>query len=58
MSDENRSDPLLVIADKSPTTVKIQSDETEYGYMIINESDFDRKTMKKYVEKAQPKEGE
>lgn len=58
MSDENRSDPLLVIANKAPATVKIVSDETEYGYMIINESDFDRKLHKKYVEKPAQKEGE
>jgi hypothetical protein len=31
--------------------MKIASDETELGYLIINESDFDPKTMKKYVEK-------
>lgn len=39
-----------------PETLKIASDETELGYLIINKSDFDPKSMKKYVEKkSEPK---
>lgn len=39
-----------LIAPPAPETMKIESDETGLGYMIINKSDFDAKTMKKYVE--------
>lgn len=40
-----------------PTTIKVASDDTESGYIIINESDFDPKTMKKYREpKPEPKD--
>lgn len=34
-----------------PKTIKIHSDETGLGYMIINEADFDPKVHKKYTEK-------
>jgi hypothetical protein len=51
MSEENRTDPLLIIADRAPETVKVQCNELESGYMIINASGFDRKVHKKYVEK-------
>ncbi len=36
-------------------TMKIVSDETDLGYQIINASEFDKATMKKYTEpKAAP----
>jgi hypothetical protein len=38
-------------------TVKIASDDFESGYLIINESDFDKEKHKLYVEKnAAPKD--
>lgn len=32
-------------------TVKIVSSDTAEGYVVINESDFDKETMKKFSEK-------
>jgi hypothetical protein len=42
---------IQIKADTHPATVKVVSDETSLGYMIINESDFDKKVHKRYVEK-------
>lgn len=38
--------PALVTPQPLPATMKIASDDTETGYIIINASDFDAETMK------------
>ena len=47
----------LIVPSIPLETMKVASDETESGYMIINASDFDAAVHKKYVEKP-PKKGE
>ena len=34
-------------------TVKVKTDETDSGFMIINETDFDRKIHKVFKEKVE-----
>lgn len=54
MSDNTNSMPMI-IPQAAPETMKIVSEETSLGYMIINVADFDKATMKKYVEKSAEK---
>jgi hypothetical protein len=53
ITDEVSAPPKLVLHPAPPlATVRIVSDETESGFVIVNESDFDKKTMKLFVEKS------
>jgi hypothetical protein len=48
--------PALVTPQPCPETVKIADADSELGYVIINASDFDAKTMKLFSDKkAAPK---
>lgn len=49
MPDNETRTPLLAPQPPLPT-VKIKSDDTSSGFIVINESDFDKATMDKYVE--------
>lgn len=52
MEEETTTRPPIQLIPQPPlATVKIASTDTESGYVIINESDFDKATMKKFVEK-------
>lgn len=47
--------PALVTPQPAPPTLKIASDDTESGFIIINASDFDAETMTEYgSEPAKP----
>jgi hypothetical protein len=41
--------PALVTPQPAPATLKIASDDTEAGFIIINASDFNAATMTEYV---------
>lgn len=41
--------PALVTPQPVPATMKIASEDTDAGFIIINASDFDAKTMTEYV---------
>jgi len=43
--------PSLVTPQPCPETVKVADADSELGYVIINASDFDAKTMKLFVDK-------
>lgn len=43
--------PALVTPQPCPETVKIADADAALGYVIINASDFDAKTMKLFVDK-------
>lgn len=47
--------PALVAPQPVPATMKIASDETDAGFIIINASDFDATTMAEYS--AEPAKG-
>jgi hypothetical protein len=49
--------PALVTPQPCPATVKIASDDTEVGYIIINASDFDAETMTVYGAEPKVKRG-
>jgi len=51
----------LIVPSIPLEVVKVQSDDTDSGYVIINVSDFDASVHKKFVDKSsdkQPKRGE
>lgn len=50
---ENEYVPSLVAPSRRPETVKIASDDTDAGFIIINAEDFDAATMTVYG--AEPK---
>lgn len=54
MNDSNLTTPAApLFPQPAVPTVRIVSDETAQGFVIINEAEFDAKKHKKYVEKAE-----